>query len=781
MQQKLKYTIISLLIILLFFISNCKNKTKINLDKDIPYNLLFITIDTLRADHLGCYGYDKAQTPNIDRLANNGIKFENCYASVPLTLPSHSTIFTGKEPFEHQIRSNINYFLNEEETTLAELMKAEGFLTYAIISSFVLHSKFGLNQGFDIYDDSLDIGKIAGIRDVQITADKVYNKFSKWFEVNYNKKFFSWLHFYDPHANYNPPEKYLQKFKANPYDGEISYVDFYIGKIVEDLKKKNILKNTIIIITSDHGESLGEHNELTHGVFCYNSTLKVPLIFYNPSAFKKDRVVSNRVKLKDIMPTMIELFDLETSVKNSGSSFAEQLFSNISRKSRKTYFESVYAQEEMNWAPLTGIIDGDYKYISLPKPELYNLKKDPNELVNLYNKERKKAKQLDKKLKHYMLSNSSEGQSARKKLSENDLKKLESLGYISSNSQKSKKKIDPKTGIILLNKIYAAQTATAQNNLAESKILLDELSIDENALHSTLYYEALIKYQRKKKDIKSIENTLIEAIKIFPKIQRFRKNLALIYFQTGELEKSIKICKNIIKENPKFSSALILLSNNYKKKGDIDKAVTYLEKARKIEPTNLLLQTDYSFLLLQNKKYDQVITECLDNLSKGNKTADIYNHLGMAYFKKKNIPDAQDAYLKALSLKEKNPLTLSNLGTLNLMVFRLKKDKEFLSKAVGFYSKAIDINPELITALNGLAVSFSYSGNQKKAILYWEKSLKINPAFTNLYFNLGITYLKIGENKKALKHLMNCKENYSSKLSQGELKQLDNLINEAKN
>ncbi len=229
--------------------------------------------------------------------------------------------------------------------------------------------------------------------------------------------------------------------------------------------------------------------------------------------------------------------------------------------------------------------------------------------------------------------------------------------------------------------------------------------------------------------------------------------------------------------------------NKYKKKKNdvgiikktLNKTVFNINKSKKIEPTKILQQTDDSFLLLQNKKYDHVITLCLDNLSKGNKTADIYNHLGMAYFKKKNIPDAQDAYLKALSLKEKNPLTLSNLGTLNLMVFRLKKDKEFLSKAAEFYSKAIDINPELITAINGLAVSFSYSGNQKKAILYWEKSLKINPAFTNLYFNLGITYLKIGENKKALKHLMNCKENYSSKLSQGELKQLDNLINEAKN
>ena len=805
-------------IFLIISLSSCKKKVAYKLDENVPYNLLIITIDTLRADRLGCYGCKEAETPNIDRLAGKGVRFENCYSSIPLTLPSHCTIFTGREPITHKVRNNGSYFLDKREETFPEILKSHNYTTSAIISAWVLHSKFGLNQGFDYYDDSLDIKQMAGNL-AEITADVVYNKFRHWLEMNHHQKFFSWIHFYDPHSPFQPPGEYAKRFKSNPYDGEVSFVDFQIGKIIEDLKIKKIIDKTLIIITSDHGEAFGEHKEIGHGIFCYEESLRVPLIFYNPPTFKKGRVVSQRTRLIDIMPTILELLQIEIPPTIRGNSFAQLLFEDVEIRDPTVYFESLFGKEEMNWAPLTGIISENYKYISLPEPELYDLKNDPMEETNLYKKKNRLAKDMDQKLKKFMVSNAGFKGSSKRDLSKDDIKKLETLGYISKDSQKSKIVLDPKVGINLINKLNDILHLVIIGNYDEADAALKKLSDDPEAKKNPKFYDISLELYRKKSEDFRIEALLTEAIEVFPEMERFKVNLALFYFRNRKLDKSGKLCENVIESNPKNSAAYILLGKIYKQKKNLKDAISYYKKARKIEPSNILLQIEYGemqfemgnvsesreivnsvmandalinntdnpkinsklgFLLLQLNEYDRVITMCLQLLSNGNKSPDILNQLGMAYFKKGQFQQAIDAYQKAFEQDKKNPLTLSNMGTLNLTLFRLKKDRKFLSQAVEFYARAVESNPETVTALNGLAVAYSFTREREKAIFYWEKALQVDPAHTNIYFNLGITYIQIGKKKKALEYLNKCRETFYSKLSSREQHQLDSLIKEAK-
>ncbi|MCP5052122.1 MAG: sulfatase-like hydrolase/transferase, partial [bacterium] len=349
------------------------------------YNLLVITIDTLRADSLGCYGSKKAQTPHIDKLAKAGVMFKNCYSPVPITMPAHSTIFTGKVPVAHKVRNNGTYVLNKNELTLAEVFQKNGYQTFAAIASFVLAAQFGLDQGFGTYNDSLDSEQALKQFDSEIPADQVYAKFNNWLGKHYNTHFFSWLHFYDPHHPYTPPGKYSQTFKSDPYLGEIAYVDHYIGRIIADLEARNILKQTVIVITGDHGEAFGEHKEFGHTIFGYEENLKVPLIFYNRALLPIKKTIDSRVRLADIMPTVLDLFKMEIPGMIQGESLLPVMASNRESLTPDTvYFESMYGKENENWAPLTGIISGHYKYISLPVPELYNLKNDPGERKNLF-------------------------------------------------------------------------------------------------------------------------------------------------------------------------------------------------------------------------------------------------------------------------------------------------------------------------------------------------------------------------------------------------------------
>ncbi|HNX98319.1 MAG TPA: sulfatase, partial [Candidatus Aminicenantes bacterium] len=338
-------------------------------------NLLLITLDTTRADRIGAYGDARACTPNLDRLAREGARVERAYAEAPLTLPSHVSILTGREPPSHQVRNNGTYALRAEETTLAEILKNAGYSTQAMVAAFVLERKFGLAQGFDGYDDTLDKERQDTTYRSEITADRVHEKFTRWLSVSPASPFFCWVHFYDPHAPYEPPKHLRERFCDAPYRGEIAFVDETIGRMLQELDRRGLMDNTLVVAVGDHGEGFGEHAESGHGLFCYEETLRVPLILHYPKRFPGGRVVPGPVGLIDVLPTLLELLHLPPSTGVQGRSFARQLTTKGDAGDSSTihYFESLYGLEEMGFAPLSGLICGSLKFISLPRPELYDL------------------------------------------------------------------------------------------------------------------------------------------------------------------------------------------------------------------------------------------------------------------------------------------------------------------------------------------------------------------------------------------------------------------------
>ncbi len=348
-----------------------------------PVNVLLITLDTTRADRLGAYGCAQARTPAMDALAAAGVRFARAQSPVPLTLPAHASIMTGAYPTFHGLRNNGSYFLPPQAETLAEILKSRGYRTAAFVSSFVLDSRFGLDQGFDIYSDRMETG--GGMKDLQSErpAGEVFADFDVWLtSAGGGAPFFCWLHFYDPHLPYSPPEPFKSDAALPPYDGEIANVDLNVGRAVERLRGLGLYDNTLIIVAGDHGEAFGEHGESGHGIFCYQETLAVPLLMRLPGKRPRSAVIDDMVDLVDILPTTLDAVGAQAPPYVQGISLLP-LISGKRGPEREFYFESLYAQEDMGGAPLTGLLAGGWKFIDLPRAECYDLEADPGEKNNL--------------------------------------------------------------------------------------------------------------------------------------------------------------------------------------------------------------------------------------------------------------------------------------------------------------------------------------------------------------------------------------------------------------
>src|SRR5437899_4686742 len=275
-------------------------------------NVVFITIDTLRPDHLGCYGDRQIRTPNIDALAADGSRFERAYTAVPVTLPSHTVIFTGTYPLLSGVHDFAANKLNPAQATLASVLKHNGYATAAVIGSAVLDSRFGLNHGFDFYYDHFDFNRVqeSNLDEMERPGNVVADVTLDWLSENYQKKFFLWMHLYDPHYPYHPPAPYSEQYNDRTYDGEIAFADAQVGRLIEFLKNKSLYRNTLIVLSGDHGESLGEHGEKTHGFFIYNATLQVPLILHLPGEASA-KTVTDLVNLADLMPTVLQILKVD--------------------------------------------------------------------------------------------------------------------------------------------------------------------------------------------------------------------------------------------------------------------------------------------------------------------------------------------------------------------------------------------------------------------------------------------------------------------------------------
>lgn len=451
---------IAFAVVQFFLFSSCTKKES----AEKRYNIVLIAADTLRADFLSCYGNKWIETPSVDALAGDGIIFENAVSQASWTLPSHATLMTSRYPLQHGCLS-YNNPLSETETTLAEVLKRDGYKTGAFISTFLVSSKFGFNQGFDTFDEDLD-------PDYQRPVAKFHDKTLKWIENNKDENFFLWLHYFEPHYPYLEHSPYTDKYEKilngnkkgtfdrshewiketfnkgkddlnetdinrlkSLYGGEVSYLDGFIGEVIAKLKEEGVYDNTIIVFTSDHGEMLGEQHIIEHGDSLFQPEINVPLIFKIPSAMKvaSGRRINSLVELTDVMPTLLGLLDINTDIKMEGKSLYP-LFSGDKTVLRKYAFSEVHNYKS--------IINDRWKLImSLPvldSPMLFNLEDDPGEKKNIYYSEIKKGGALrDEMLRRIENLNNPEPEMS--KVSSEDEKRLKSLGYINQGASKTLK------------------------------------------------------------------------------------------------------------------------------------------------------------------------------------------------------------------------------------------------------------------------------------------------------------------------------------------------------
>ena len=396
-------------------------------------NVILISIDTLRADHLGCYGHPRIKTPNIDRLAAEGVLFEQCTATAPVTLPSHTSLLTGTYPFVHKVRDNGTFRLHEANLTIAEVFKQAGYATAAQVAAFVLNHGFGLDQGFDAYRDvGFTAATEAGQRnETEIPAEQVTDSTLELLHGVAGRPFFMFVHYFDAHQPYQAPQRFAEQY-INPYPAEIAYVDEQIGRLLAGLDAAGLRKKTLIVLTADHGEGLGQHKEATHAYFVYDTTLAVPLIFRCPGKLPAGKRIAEQVRSIDIAPTILALLKMPPLSDAQGVDLVQVMRGKAAIPALAAYSETFYTKYNLGFSQLRSLRADGWKYIHGPRPELYHLDKDPLEAHDLADAQPARVAKM-RALMRQLLEQAPcvvTAAQAQRPVSTQDLRNLESLGYV---------------------------------------------------------------------------------------------------------------------------------------------------------------------------------------------------------------------------------------------------------------------------------------------------------------------------------------------------------------
>lgn len=622
-------------------------------------NLLLITIDTMRADRIGCYGDAAAHTPAIDALAREGVLFKKAYSPAPLTLPAHCSIMNGRWPIAHGVRNNVFYALPEAEITLAETLSAAGYDTSAFVASYVLKKKFGLGQGFSFFDDYLGAHAQEWGIEAQITADILYKRFTDWLQRPRKDPFFLWVHLYDPHKPYTPPADFLKTANGDAYRGEVAFVDHIIGQMISDLRRRELLQKTMVVVVGDHGEAFGEHVEKGHGIFCYEESVLVPLIFSGPGLAKSPIRVTERVRLIDVMPTVLEMLGVAIPQPCQGKSLARLMSGNQTKEQRPVYLESLYGQELNNWAPLTSLISGHWKYISLPQAELYDLNADPGEKENLFLKRNPEARRFDKDLAAFIASHRGRIAGSKQSVDAIDLKKLEALGYISSFASSGKSGIDPKIGIAYQERCTELFAAFDRGEIKKVEAEALRLKEETREYKFPFAYVLLHHVYEKKKQWNKVEANLLEACSVFqdqPKQNvTFQRNLLEFYFAVGNLAATEKVASEMVHTSLYGTRPLEILGDIAKNRGQWQQALGWFLRAQEAEEDNY--QIGKKVLQMRMKLKDAVgIREGLDILlaaPEGRKDPDLLFTAAMIFIENDDYPRAETLLARLIEIESK--------------------------------------------------------------------------------------------------------------------------------
>jgi choline-sulfatase len=637
-------------------------------------NILLITLDTTRADRLGCYGYTGAETPVLDGLAHDGVMFEHCITPTAFTLPSHCSIMTGEYPATHGVRINGDLALADAQTTLAERLSAQGYRTGAFVAAFVLDGRWGLKQGFEHYDDNFDLkaGEQLDLARTQRRGDKVVDAALKWLDQTDARPFFAWVHLYDPHTPYEPPEPWRSRWNdslGHLYDGEIAFADSQVGRLLDWLESKGLGKKTIVVVVGDHGEGLGSHGEAEHGYFVYDYAVHVPFLVSLPvEGFHGVRIPAE-VRTIDIVPTLLQLIGAPPAKKVDGVSLLPLLANRSGQGPRYAYSESMSPPLQYGWSALYALRTEKYKYIDAPKPELYDLRADPDEDDNRIAQLPEVAKEL-----HQELTKIREGMEAAKpetqeaNIDEETMRRLASLGYIGGTMSLKKTTSaplpDPKDMLPLYNAVGAASGLIIEKDYTRAadkleKVLKEDPSNPQARFLLAMCYE--------KSDRNAEAKTILDSVlKDNPENLRGLIAMAGLLAKEGKTAEMVAICKRALAKDDRNTQAYALIAGAYMDAHDHAGALPYLEKAVEIQPKLMRNRNNLAACLIGLGRLDKAEKLLDDILSSHPKFPFTHFNLGLVYEEEGKFDAARKAYAEEVEFNPNIAVARFNLANLLL-------------------------------------------------------------------------------------------------------------------
>jgi arylsulfatase A-like enzyme/Tfp pilus assembly protein PilF len=676
--------------------------------RDPRPNVLIVTIDTLRADHVGSYGYPAAQTPALDALAARGLRFVQATTVAPLTLPAHSSLMTGTFPAAHGVRDNGGFYLGDDQVTLAKVLRARGYRTGGFVSAFVLDHRWGIAQGFDRYFDDFDLARYRidmGLDAVQRPASDTVAKAIEWLDGDARAPFLAWVHLYEPHAPYDPPEAIRARFPPTmigAYDGEIATADGQVGRLIDHLAAAGRLDRTLVVVLGDHGESLGEHGEEQHGFFIYDADIRIPLIVAGPGV--PVRVVGDQVRIVDVMPTILELLRIDVPTAVQGRSLLP--LTRGDRLDLVAASETWYPRHHYGWSELTSIRDGRYHFIAAPRRELYDLQVDPAELHDVAADNPTRADALERALHTFMAQTSAARAPALPRPVDPDVEeRLRSLGYVGSSiSRKTledRPRADPKDRIELYNLLKDAGLDSVEGRIdqgigkvrhalaADPEIVEAYLMLGNMAAKAKRDTESLAAYQ--------------QALAIDPDNPGAAFSLALAYKTAGRTDAAEAGFERVLALSPRDAKARFQLADLRMQRGDFTRAEALLQRA---------IADDVERPAFQTK-------------------------LGECYIELKRYDEAERVLRDALNAKSDEPMAHYDLG----LIYESRGES---AKAIGEYETEIAHHPQTYQPHFNLAKLLAAAGRSAEALRQFEQAIEAKPDFGSGYLYLAKARLDAG-------------------------------------
>jgi arylsulfatase A-like enzyme/Tfp pilus assembly protein PilF len=690
----------ALLLLGLLVLTGCSSSSS-------PPDVLIITLDTLRADRVGAYGHSGARTPALDALAARGARFATATTTIPLTLPAHTSLFTGAFPGGHGVRDNTGFHVEDGVTTLAEVFKGQGYRTGGFVGAFVLDSRWGIAQGFDEYFDDFDLSEDVGpgLDAIQRPGNQVVDRALAWLTQADSRPFFAWIHLYDAHAPYDAPADVAAQFprtRLGAYDAEVAFADRQIGRVLDALRAAGTLDDTIVVVLADHGEQLGEHGEQQHGFFVYDAAVQIPLIMAGPGI--EPRVITDQVRIVDVMPTVLDLIGLEIPADVQGSTLRPALEGQP--VDLLALAETWYPRYHYGWSELTAVRDGQFKFIAAPRRELYDLAKDPREEHNLAEADPVRADAFERGLRAMVAATTRAGAASKPQAVTPEVEqRLRALGYVggmSARNLEDRPRADPKDTIALYNLLQLA----GEDSVAGR------------------YDEAAAKVQ--------------QALREDPNIIEAYSRLGNIYTKAGRHADAVTAYKRALALDPEHLQSTFNLALSYRALGQVDEAIVGFERTAQLDPRSGRTHFQLADIYMQRGEPTRALEVLTKGLSLDIDRPPFLVKLGEAYLELERYDEAEQVLSEALRLRPDVPRAQYNLA----LVQEQRGDAQAARAA---YEAEVGVNPKNYGAQFNLGRILARQGRIAEAAQRFRASIDARPEFAEGHLYLAKALLDLGE------------------------------------